>query len=181
MFYIPVYPPKTTEAMQANGPRIAALRHAASAQGIPSPAPTRHDAEFAYVSFNGPRTGYLFRMTLEQAEDIPDIGAWVIARDEALVEQGFLETPGPWRYDFERDDDGDTYMYDHYAIHRSTGQRIYLDAGFSMANMSSDEFRLHVMLGFPRRTLVGGIVRGETLTNYVFRNCNPKATGETDG
>lgn len=57
-----------------------------------------------------------------------------------------------WAYGVDRDDDGDRWIYWHYAERGS--DRIDLDVSSTRRSISRAEFDLHVELGFPSRAEV---------------------------
>ena len=143
------------------------------ALGLTPCEPTKYDAHVGRIAVRGDRTGFLYEFTLDKLEAIKDLPLWIGSREEVLVSIGFLDTPGPWYHDSDRDNDGDSYQYDHYAVHRQTGERKYLDVGYSISDLTHDEFRLHVATNFPRRAEVcgGGPIRNGRLEAHVFRHC----------
>lgn len=155
-------------------PQTYALRESLSSIGIDLAPATGFDMAYGYIGFKGPRTGFLYRLRLEELEAIKDVAYWRDCRETCLIKLGFLNTPGDWYHDSDREDDGDAYQYDHYAVNRVTGQRVYLDVGFSISSLSHDEFRLHVATGFPRRSEIGdgGPIRNGRLEAHVFKRCD---------
>lgn len=141
--------------------------------GIPVAPPTDFDRSYGYVTIKGPRTGYHYRISVEEFETIEDVTDWVDHREQCLHDYGFDATPNDWFYFTDRDDDGDMYQYEHFAKNRVTGQTIRLDINYSTSSIDADHFRLMVLMDFPTRTelnLMSGVKKPD-LENILF---NPK-------
>lgn len=57
-----------------------------------------------------------------------------------------------WTYKTDRDHDEDKWSYDHYAVHKETGQTVQLDVSSNRPSLSVEEWNLLVELGFPDRS-----------------------------
>jgi hypothetical protein len=143
-------------------------------EGLEVLEPSDYHRTYGKVIIRGPRTGFLFEVTPERIDAMNSVVGWIIPREDTLIDNGWLHTPGPWYHVSERDHDDDSYQYDHFAVNRETGDRVYLDVGYSIPSLTPDEFRLHVMLGFPRRYLIGdgGPIRNGRLEAWLFRHCD---------
>jgi len=167
------HPVSTAEAS------LTELEAEVKAAGYTSLARKPYDNLLLRVLITGPRTGYPHAFTLDLMGKIT-VREFIEDREDALEAKGYVPCNQlKYRYYSDRDDDGDRYIYDHYAV-AENGKRVPLDVSSTTSYLEPHEFALMAMFGFPTRLELGycGPVRVEDLERKVF---NGQGHGVTAG
>lgn len=152
------YPMPPNGPFYANDAAIWEQEQRAKAAGYDRMLRSAHDTMAGRFYISGsdmgpPLNKFPHRLNLNKAVTIPDMGAYIRARDYALTRHDpkLPGTPKDWYHDVQKDDDGDRYIYDHTAVHKASGKRVPLDISSNTMILDHGEFVLHWFLGFPTR------------------------------
>lgn len=141
---------ETIDRAAFNDPILKAIEVEAIRAGLETLTRSLYDTLCGRVYILGPRTGYRHAFYMPAETGPLNLRNRIEYREDRLLTLGFKKHDD-WQHETDRDDDGDRYIYDHYAVNRKTGGRHSLDVSSTRSDLPHDEFRLHVLLGFPSR------------------------------
>lgn len=144
----------------------------ANREGLETSFRNTYDTLIGRFFVVGPQTRYRYGVTLPALRDIPSLRGYIGAREAHLLFLGYKHDDD-WQHEIDRDDDGDRYIHDHYAVNPKTGERRQLDVSPNCPDLIHEEFRLHVMLAFPNRRDVQaktpfGPIKFDELERLIF-------------
>jgi len=150
--------------------RLAAM---VTEAGLDTPRLGPQDDAGGYLMVKGLRTQHLHALTPKLVEANPDLRGLIEKRDAILLDSNWpIPWPdiGNWSYTNDRDDDGDRYIYEHYAHNSETGEWRDIDASSNTPFLDTTEFQLHTLLRFPTRVEIGlhNPIRLENLNKKIF-------------
>lgn len=159
-----------------NEPILKALELEATRQGLMTVPRGLYDTLCGRFYVIGPRTGYRHAVHMPAETGPVSLRNRIENREARLLSLGYVRTDD-WLYDPEREDDEDRYIWYHYAVNQKTHERRLLDVSSNRPPIEHDEFRLHVLLGFPNRhmlfkrnTIVPGPLDWNALEEWIFRD-----------